>query len=121
MMTLVRCWILLLVCFAVTSLAQDRVRVPPRTQQLKLRKKVAPVYPPKAKAAKIEGTVRLTVIIAKNGSVESTQVIEGPVELRRAASEAVEKYVYEPTTVNGELVGVISEVEVAFALDPAKR
>jgi len=101
--------------------AQDRVHVPSKTQQLKLRKKIDPVYPAKAKAAKLEGSVKLSVIIGKNGSVLSTQVTEGPIELRRAASEAVEKYIYEPTTVNGQVTEVITEVEVAFAIDPAKK
>jgi protein TonB len=102
-------------------LAQQRVRVPSRTQELKLRKKVDPVYPAKAKEAKREGTVKLTVIIGKNGSVQSTQVTAGPIELRRAAADAVEKYVYEPTTVNGQVVEVISDVEVVFFLDENKR
>ena len=106
---------------AVLLPAQQRVRVPARTQQIKLRKRVEPVYPSKAKAAKIEGTVKLTVIVGKNGSVLSTQVTEGPIELRRAAADAVEKYVYEPTAVNGEIVEVISEVDVVFALDSSNR
>src|SRR5438552_17783114 len=97
-----RLWIIvLLLGIAVSAEAQQRIRVPTKTQQLKLRKKVQPVYPAKAKAAKLEGTVKITVSIGKNGSVLSAQVTEGPIELRRAAVEAVEKYVYEPTTVNG--------------------
>src|SRR6266852_3699983 len=121
MMLMRRLAVVLLLGLAGTGLAQQRVRVPARTQQLKLRKKVDPVYPAKAKAAKLEGTVKVTVSIGKNGSVLSTQVTEGPIELRRAAAEAVEKYVYEPTTVNGELVEVITEVDVVFALDQGKR
>jgi len=113
--------VLLLLGASIAGLAQQRVRVPARTQDLKLRKKVEPVYPAKAKAAKLEGTVKLSVIIGKNGSVQSTQVTAGPIELRRAAADAVEKYVYEPTTVNGELVEVITDVDVVFVLDPAKH
>jgi protein TonB len=111
---------LLVVLFSITLPAQQRIRVPARTQEIKLRKKVEPVYPPKAKAARIEGTVRLSVIIGKKGSVESAEVTEGPIELRRAALDAVEKYVYEPTTVNGELVEVISTVDVVFELEGSK-
>ena len=111
----------MLLGISVSASAEQRMRVPTRTQELKLRKKVDPVYPAKAKAAKREGTVRLSVIIGKNGNVQSTQVTAGPIELRRAAADAVEKYVYEPTTVNGNLVDVISEVDVVFSLDQGKR
>ena len=117
-------WLAFLVAmllFTTVLPAQQRIRVTARTQELKLRKKVTPVYPAKAKAAKLEGTVKLSVIIGKSGSVESAEVTEGPVDLRRAAVDAVEKYVYEPTTVNGELKEVISTVEVVFAIDAERR
>jgi protein TonB len=61
-----------------------------------------PVYPKAAKAARVEGVVRLAIRITKTGEVEDTQVVSGRPELVGAAVDAVRQWQYAPTYLNGE-------------------
>jgi protein TonB len=75
-----------------------------------------PVYPPLARAARISGTVRLTAVIARDGTIQHLQLISGPPLLTAAALEAVAKWRYKPTLLSGEPVEVITEILVNFTL-----
>jgi len=55
----------------------------------KLVKKIQPDYPAEAQEKKIEGTVKLQVIVRKDGSVTVQNVLEGDPILSPAAIEAV--------------------------------
>ena len=82
----------------------------------KLIRKVIPEYPSLARAARISGVVHLVGIIAKDGTIRNLQLIGGHPMLARAAMQAVEQWVYEPTLLNGEPVEVIAPIEVSFTL-----
>jgi len=94
----------------------SRTRVGGAVQRTKLRHSVQPDYPEEAKKAGIEGTVRLHVILTKEGSVEQIQVVSGHPLLVKAALDAVRLWRYEPTLLNGEPVEVETEVDVVFHL-----
>lgn len=93
-----------------------RVRIGGLVQQGKLISGPRPVYPPLAKAAHVEGTVRLAAVIARNGSVLDLRVVSGHPLLIRAAMEAVQQWVFRPTTLNGDVVEVATDIEVNFVL-----
>ena len=78
--------------------------------------KVDPVYPPLARQARISGTVRFTVRIAKDGSIQGIQLVSGHPLLVAAAHEAVKQYVYNPVLLNGNPVEVVTQVDVNFTL-----
>jgi protein TonB len=78
-------------------------------------KRVAPAYPALAKAARIQGMVRFTALIAKDGTVQNLRLISGPPMLIQAATEAVKQWVYQPALLNGEPVDVTTQIEVNFA------
>jgi len=78
--------------------------------------KVEPVYPPLAQQARIQGTVRFTVRIAKDGSIQSVQLISGHPLLVKAAQDAVKQYVYDPVLINGEPREAITQVDINFIL-----
>jgi protein TonB len=82
----------------------------------KLIRKVIPVYPLLARTARISGVVHLIGTIAKDGTIRNLQLIGGHPLLSRAAMEAVSRWVYEPTLLNGEPVEVIAPIEVSFTL-----
>jgi protein TonB len=82
----------------------------------KLIRKVIPEYPPLAKSARIAGVVHLVGIIAKDGTIRNLRLIGGHPMLARAAMEAVQQWVYEPTLLDGEPVEVIAPIEVSFTL-----
>jgi TonB family protein len=75
-----------------------------------------PVYPPLAKAARVQGTVSFEATIAPDGTVQNLQVISGPPLLVQAAMQAVQKWVYKPTLLNGNPVTVVTVIDVNFTL-----
>jgi protein TonB len=78
--------------------------------------KVAPVYPPLARQARIQGTVILKVRINKSGDVETMQLFSGHPMLAPAAIEAVKQWKYKPSLLNGGPVNVETQVRVNFKL-----
>jgi protein TonB len=79
-------------------------------------KKVDPIYPPIAKAAKIQGAVLLDVVIRSDGTVGSIKVISGSSLLQGAAVDAVKQWVYRPYLVDGVPTWIETTVMVNFAL-----
>ena len=78
--------------------------------------KVAPVYPPIARAAHVSGAVVLHAIISKNGTIENLTVISGPEMLRSSAITAVQQWKYKPYLINGERTEVDTTITVNFNL-----
>lgn len=105
------------------SVAQSPVLLLRETVSGYLVRRVAPVYPPLARQARIQGTVILRVIIDKEGNVSSLQLVSGHPMLAPAAIEAVKKWKYTPYEQNGETVAVETNVQVNFKLtdDPVGR
>jgi TonB family protein len=81
-----------------------------------LMQKTAPVYPPIAKTARVQGTVVIQANISKNGSIENPRVVSGPVMLRQAAIDAVKTWRFRPYMLSGEPVDVETTINVNFAL-----
>jgi TonB family protein len=75
-----------------------------------------PVYPSFAKIGKVQGTVEISVVIDAGGNVEKAQVVRSIPQLDSAAIEAVRKWKFTPTVVNGVAVPVTMVVHVTFAL-----
>jgi protein TonB len=100
------------------KIGEKRITVGGNVQANNLLNRVHPVYPPDAKAAKIQGKVTLTVSISKEGKVENIQVASGDPILAAAAVEAVGKWEYKPTLLNGDPVAVSTQVDVNFTLAP---
>jgi len=75
-----------------------------------------PNYPAVAKAAHIEGLVVIDAIIDEQGDVVEAKVIEGPPLLVSAALDAVAKWKYAPTYLNGQAVSIRTHIQVMFRL-----
>jgi TonB family protein len=89
-----------------------------RITPAKLIQQVNPVYPAEAREKKIEGTVKLQVLVRKDGTVTVQRVIEGDPVLSSAAIEAVQQWRFEPWQLNGQAIEMQSTVEVVFSLTP---
>jgi protein TonB len=76
----------------------------------------APMYPPTAQAARIEGTVILEAVIDAQGVVQNVRVLRSVPLLDRAAIEAVQQWRYTPTRLNGVAVPIVMTVTVTFSL-----
>ncbi len=93
-----------------------RIRVGGQVQQAKLISQPRPIYPPLAKQARIQGTVRLQAIIDKDGSIVQLEVVSGHPLLVQSAMDAVRQWRYQPTLLNGEPVQVVTTIDVVFTL-----
>ena len=96
--------------------APQRIRVGGNVQQARLIHAPRPVYPALAKQARIQGTVRLQAIIAKDGSIQELQVLQGHPLLVQSALDAVRQWRYQPTLLNNEPVEVVTTIDVVFTL-----
>ena len=93
-----------------------RIRVGGAVQKANLIRQVRPVYPPLARQARIQGVVKLTAIIAKNGTIEKLEVLKGHPLLIPSALQAVKQWRYKPTLLNGQPVEVVTQIDVNFTL-----
>ena len=93
-----------------------RVLVGGIVQSAKLIRKPVPVYPSLARQARIQGTVKFTAIIGRDGAIQNLTLLTGHPLLVQAAQDAVKQWVYQPTLLNGEPVEVVTEIDVNFAL-----
>lgn len=94
----------------------QRIRVGGNVQSAKLVKQPKPTYPPLAKQARIQGTVRFTAIIGRDGAIQNLTLVSGHPLLVPSATEAVRQWVYQPTLLNGEPVEVVTQIDVNFTL-----
>ena len=103
------------------------IRIPPelksQTSRLgtslrigQLLSRVDPVYPEDAERQRIEGTVKLHVIIDREGAVQSVQVINGPSSLAPAATSALRQWRYKQTLFGGQPIETEEDVTVVFRM-----
>jgi protein TonB len=84
------------------------VRAPVKT------KHVAPVYPPIARSARVQGVVILEATIDERGQVTDARVLRSIPLLDQAAIDAVRQWEFAPTLLNGQPVAVIMTLTVQF-------
>jgi periplasmic protein TonB len=77
---------------------------------------VAPVYPPIARNARVQGVVILEAVLDVQGRVQSVRVLRSIPLLDQAAVEAVQQWRFTPALLNGEAVPVVMTVTVNFTL-----
>jgi TonB family protein len=75
-----------------------------------------PVYPPLAKMARQQGTVKFQATIGKDGNVDDLLLISGPPLLVQSAMDAVKKWTYKPMVLNGAPVQVVTTIDVNLSL-----
>ena len=75
-----------------------------------------PDYPFVAKQVGIEGAVVVNGVIDASGRVTQMKAISGPALLRGAAIDAIRKWKYEPTVLNGNIVPIEVNITVQFRL-----
>jgi protein TonB len=78
--------------------------------------KVEPIYPPLAKQARVSGTVELLGVLGTDGRIHELRVLRGHPLLVGAALDAVRRWIFEPTLLNGQAVEVAAPITVNFIL-----
>jgi len=87
-----------------------QIKAPTKTRN------VQPVYPLIAQSARVQGVVIIEATIDPSGRIADTRVLRSIPLLDQAALDAVRKWEYEPTLLNGVAVPVIMTVTVNFTL-----
>jgi TonB family protein len=99
-----------------TRPASSRTRVPSETISGLALKQKQPAYPKEAKKRHITGTVIITAIIGKEGTIDYLDVIASPdALLTQAARDAVRTWIYRPYLLNGVLTEVETTINMNFA------
>jgi len=101
---------------AMPKVILQKVRVSSGVAQGLLIHEVTPQYPSLARQARIQGTVVLQAVIAKDGTVQDLHVVSGHPLLTAAAIDAVKQWRYRPYYLNGEPVAVDTQIDVNFTL-----
>jgi protein TonB len=91
----------------------ERVRISVMSEG-QLVNRVEPIYPHIAVLTGTQGAVRLHAIIAKDGSIQSLNVVSGHPMLAGVAVDAVRQWRYRPYYLNGEAVEVETFIIVNF-------
>lgn len=76
-----------------------------------------PLYPPIAKAARVQGDVLIGFVISESGQVASEKVVSGPAMLQQAALDAVKKWRFTPFQVDGAPRRVTTTLTIPFYID----
>jgi TonB family protein len=86
--------------------------------ELKLLKRIDPVYPEEARKAKVEGVVILGVRTDVDGRVERVMIYRSKTPLlNKPAIDAVKQWIYEPLIVDGKPEPAVFTVTVRFKLN----
>ncbi len=75
---------------------------------------VPPEYPKELQDAKVSGTVILRAVIAKDGSIMELAPLSGPQQLWPSTMDAVKRWRYQPTVVEGVPVEVSTTISINF-------
>jgi TonB family protein len=112
-----RCLLGVAVLTVVPALAQAHENTAPVLQN-----KAAPVYPPAALEAGIEGTVVLHLYLDARGAVEHVEVVSTPGHgLEDAAISAAKQFHFKPASSDGEPVASQVVYEQRFAINRVVR
>jgi TonB family protein len=91
------------------------VRIGGNVREPKKLRHVEPVYPAAALAAGAEGDVIIEAVIARDGTVDRARVVQGVPLLDDAALDAVRRWLYSATMLNGRPIEVVMNVRISFA------
>ncbi len=97
--------------------ADNPVKMGPGITLPSVLSKVDPDYTEDAKAAKIDGSVLLSLVIGTDGLAHDINVVRGiDSGLDLNAVSAVQKWHFQPATKDGQAVAVLAQIEVNFKL-----
>jgi TonB family protein len=78
--------------------------------------RVEPMYPALAKQTRRDGRVELHAMISTDGTIERLEVVSGDALFYQSALDAVRRWRYRPTKLNGQAVEVDTYITVIYTL-----
>src|SRR5688572_26871883 len=101
--------------------AEGAVRVGANVPAPRQTKNVRAEYPQEAQRRRVGGAVMLEALIGPDGQVKDVRVVRSSPLFDQAAIDAVRKWEYEPTLIDGKAVSVVTTVILTFTLQKASR
>jgi TonB family protein len=96
--------------------AQSALEVDAKAIQQHIDHKTFPVYPPIAKAARVQGTLVFDLQIGATGKIESMKVVSGPAMLQQAAIDCLKQWTFHPFEKEGIPVAAHGQYSIVFVL-----
>ena len=106
--------VFILACGFVHAYAQ--IKLSPEEAEKLIIEKPDPVYPPIAKQARIQGTVKVRITVSETGTVISAETVSGHPLLRGAAKDAAEKRKYKTHQVAGNPASFSTTIDIQFSI-----
>jgi TonB family protein len=108
---------LLLLLMTSVSFAQKIYKIGPGIVAPKVLEKTEPAYTQEARAAKIEGTVGLTIVVGTDERAHDIKITKSlDSGLDANAIKSIMAWRFQPGTKNGKAVPVLAKIEVNFRL-----
>lgn len=104
-------------CDIDSDVAADRTPNGANVVPAELVNKIQPRYPWEAKQDRVTGTVTFRALVDSSGDIEELGLMSGPLPLYGAAYDAVKRWRYRPTTVNGKAVSFVTSMVINFSLN----
>lgn len=92
-----------------SAFQQNQIKIEATGPDRKIKVRIAPEYPELARRTKIEGTVRVEVVVTPEGTVKEVKEIGGNPVLLTAVVHAVKQWKYEPAAKES-----VMEIKAAF-------
>jgi TonB family protein len=96
--------------------AGSRIRLGGNMMKKMLKKKIQPLYPQEARDQRLQGIVRLHIIVGTDGKVLQVEYVSGPTVFVQGSIDAVRQWEYKPTLLNSQPVEVDSTVDIVYSL-----
>ncbi len=97
--------------------SQKRLSQPGTSLRIgRLISKIDPVYPQEALRQRLAGTVKVHIIIGRNGTIQKAELLDGPSLLAQAVLPAVQQWRYEPTILGGEEIETEEDITMVFRI-----
>jgi protein TonB len=93
------------------------MRIGGNVQASRLIKQEKPAYPPEAKSRGITGTVAFEALIGKDGKIHRLEMLSGPLALYQSSRNAMSRWEYKPTLLNGDPVEVLTTLDMNYMLN----
>jgi TonB family protein len=79
--------------------------------------RTVPIYPPIARAARVQGAVVFEIEVGATGKIESMKVVSGPPMLQQAAIDCLKQWSFHPFEKDGIPVAATGDLSIDFTLD----
>ena len=93
-----------------------RIQLPWSIARGNFKKGTNPAYSGDARAARISATVVAHLVVTTEGSIGTVDVVSGPPMFRQVVTDAIQKWQFRKTLLNGQPVEVDTTLAVVFAL-----